>query len=331
MKKIIFSGIQPTGIVHIGNYFGAIKQWVDIQQQVDQSIFCIVDLHAITVTQDPKLLRENILTMAALYLAAGIDPSKSSLFVQSSRPEHSELAWILNCNAQMGEINRMTQFKEKSEDKKDTVSVGLFDYPVLMAADILLYNTTHVPVGDDQKQHVELARNIAQRFNHRYGETFVLPEPMIKKSSGRIMGLDNPLKKMSKSASSANNYIALTDTAEEISNKIKKAVTDSGTETKYSKDKPAIMNLIHIYSEVTGKDPLEIQDEFIGRGYGEFKKALSDVVIQYIMPIQSSMNSLLREKSELRKILDDGSDRVSTIATDTLTKVKNYIGLGANV
>ena len=330
MKKIIFSGIQPTGIVHIGNYFGAIKQWVDVQQQVDQSIFCIVDLHAITIPQDPILLRENILSMAALYIASGIDPSKSSLFVQSSRPEHSELAWILNCNALMGEINRMTQFKEKSEDKKDTVSVGLFDYPVLMAADILLYNTTHVPVGDDQKQHVELARNIAQRFNYRYGDTFVLPEPMIKKSSGRIMGLDNPLKKMSKSASSANNYIALTDTADEISSKIKKAVTDSGAEIKYSKDKPAIMNLIHIYSEVTGKDPLEIENEFTGKGYGDFKKTLADAVIGYFLPIQKTMNSLLKDKAELSKILTDGSNSVSKIASNTLRIAQEKIGLGVN-
>ncbi len=328
MKKVIFSGIQPTGNIHLGNYLGAIKQWVSLQDEADKSIFCVVDLHAITVPQDPKKLKSNILSIAALYLASGINPKKSLLFVQSERSEHSELAWMLNCNSYMGELNRMTQFKEKSEDKKDSVSVGLFDYPVLMAADILLYRTTHVPVGDDQKQHVELARNIAQRFNHHYGDTFVLPEPLINKSTGRIMGLDNPLKKMSKSAESANNYIAMSDSADDINIKIKKAVTDSGTEIKSAIDKPALTNLLNIYSAVTDKSINDLEQEYEGKGYGEFKNDLADAIIEYVIPIQKEHKRLLNDKTELIKILDQGSDSVSEIAKKTLHDVGKKIGLG---
>lgn len=328
MKKTIFSGIQPSGVVHIGNYFGAIKQWVEMQEDADSSVFCIVDLHAITVHQDPKELKENIYKMAALYLASGIDPKKSALFVQSSRPEHTELSWLLNCNTTMGELGRMTQFKEKSEFKKDSVSAGLFDYPVLMAADILLYQATHVPVGEDQKQHVELTRDIAERFNAKYRQCFTIPEPIIKTTSARIMGLDNPLKKMSKSAASPNNYIAIGDTAEVINSKIKKAVTDSGQGITKEKEKPAISNLINIYAEVTGMSVADIENRFSGRGYGDFKKELAEALVAYLEPIQNEYNRLLQDRASLVQILTDGSNKISSVAKNTVTSVKEAMGLG---
>ena len=328
MKKTIFSGIQPSGVVHIGNYFGAIKQWVEMQEDADSSVFCIVDLHAITVHQDPKELKENIYKMAALYLASGIDPKKSALFVQSSRPEHTELSWLLNCNTTMGELGRMTQFKEKSEFKKDSVSAGLFDYPVLMAADILLYQATHVPVGEDQKQHVELTRDIAERFNAKYRQCFTIPEPIIKTTSARIMGLDNPLKKMSKSAASPNNYIAIGDTAEVINSKIKKAVTDSAQGITKEKEKPAISNLINIYAEVTGMSVADIENRFSGRGYGDFKKELAEALVAYLEPIQNEYNRLLQDRASLVQILTDGSNKISSVAKNTVTSVKEAMGLG---
>jgi len=328
MKKV-FSGIQPSGIIHLGNYLGAIKQWVDLQDQVDEAVFCIVDLHAITIPQDPAELRKNILSMASLYLAAGIDPEKSIVFVQSTRPEHAELAWILNTVTKMGELSRMTQFKDKSQKTSaDSASVGLFDYPVLMAADILLYGTTHVPVGEDQKQHVELARDLAIRFNSKFSETFTVPEPIIRKESARIMGLDDPTKKMSKSASSPLNYIAITDDAATITNKIKRAVTDSGSEIKASADKPAMTNLLNIFSEVTGKTVSEIEKDFAGKGYGEFKEALAEAVISYITPIQEKYEKVLQDKESLEKILITGSQRAGQIAKKTLADVKQKIGLG---
>lgn len=327
--KRIFSGIQPSGIIHIGNYLGAIKQWVELQKSVDEAIFCVVDLHAITVPQDPAILKKNILAIAALYLASGIDPKKSVVFVQSERPEHTELAWILNCQAKMGELYRMTQFKEKSsKESAETAGVGLFDYPVLMAADILLYQTTIVPVGEDQKQHVELTRDLAIRFNAKFGETFVVPEPVIKKESARIMGLDNPQKKMSKSASSPLNYIAMIDDADTIRNKIKKSVTDSGSEIRAGVDKPALTNLLNIYSEMSGKTISEIEAEFSGRGYGDFKSSLTDVVIEYLRPIQEKYFKLLDEQSSLDEILKSGSEKIAPLAKDTLAKVKDRIGLG---
>lgn len=328
MKKTIFSGIQPSGVVHIGNYFGAIKQWVELQHQSDLSIFCIVDLHAITVPQDPKQLQENIYAMAALYLASGIDLKKSLIFVQSCRPEHTELAWLLNCTATMGELNRMTQYKEKSEQKKDIVSAGLFNYPVLMASDILLYQASHVPVGEDQKQHVELARDIALRFNNKYSNCFTVPEPIIKTTSARIMGLDNPLKKMSKSASSSNNYIALNDSPKEIEVKIKRAVTDSGTGISQTKEKPAISNLINIYSEVTGGSVAQIEEKFSGKGYGEFKQDLANVLVDYLQPIQKKFHSYLSDKAELNNILMAGSNKLEKSAQTTLINAKKAMGLG---
>jgi len=330
MTKRIFSGIQPSGIIHLGNYLGAIKQWVDTQDTADQAIFCVVDLHAITVPQDPKALQQNILNAAALYLACGVNPSKSVIYVQSSLSEHSELMWILNTIATMGELSRMTQFKEKSakNSNSDSVGVGLFDYPVLMAADILLYGTTHVPVGHDQKQHVELARDIAQRFNSRFGETFVVPEPIIKKESARIMGLDDPMKKMSKSAASPLNYIAMTDDAETIRNKFKRAVTDSGSEIVTREDKPAITNLLNIMSEVTGRSVAELEKEFVGKGYGDFKMAVAEAVIDYLKPIQDKYFELLQDEDKLKAILREGAERIAPIAKKTLKEVQDKVGLG---
>lgn len=330
MAKRIFSGIQPSGVLHLGNYLGAIKQWIELQNDPENElIFSIVDLHAITVPQDPKVLQEKILEVAAIYLACGVDPKKSKIFIQSSRPEHTELAWILNCFTGMGELSRMTQFKDKSE-KQSLVSTGLFDYPVLMAADILLYNTTLVPVGDDQKQHVELARDLAIRMNKKFGDLFTIPEPQIKKESARIMGLDDPRKKMSKSASSANNYIALVDDPNLIRQKIKRAVTDSGNKIEVAPDKPAISNLLNIYSGMAGKTVTEIEQEFKGKSYGEFKESLAEEVVRFLAPIQSKFKKLMSDRDELIKILEFGSQLVAPIAQNTLEKVKSAVGLGFN-
>lgn len=324
--KRVFSGIQPSGVLHIGNYIGAIKQFVELQSQ-GECIFCVVDLHAITVPQDPKELQKNILSVAAMYIACGVDPNKSTIFVQSHRPEHSELAVILNCFTSLGELQRMTQFKEKAENKPN-VSAGLFDYPVLMAADILLYQTTDVPIGDDQKQHLEITRNIAERVNNKYGEVFVVPNPQIKKEGARIMGLDDPTKKMSKSAEPALNYIALTDDAETIRNKIKKAVTDSGSEIKSGEGKPALTNLLTIYSEISGKTIPELERDFKGKQYGEFKDALAEEIVKFLEPIQKKYNELMAEPEKLRQILQDGAKKIEPIAQETLKEVKTKIGLG---
>lgn len=325
--KRIFSGIQPTGILHLGNYLGAIKQWIDLQYKVDESIFCVVDLHAITIDRDPKL-SENILNVAAWYLACGVDLSKSKIFVQSMRPEHTELAWILNCFATMGELGRMTQYKEKSEGKKDLVSVGLFDYPILMAADILLYGATDVPVGDDQKQHVELARDLAIRFNNKYGNIFTVPEPIIRKDVERVKGLDNPEKKMAKSAGSEYNYIALSDSPEIVRKKISRAVTDSGSEIVAREDKPAMTNLLNIFSGVSGRDIKSLEADFVGKGYGDFKKALAEEIILFLEPKQVKYKEIIADKDKLRKILIDGAKAVEPIARKTLEDVKKKIGLG---
>jgi tryptophanyl-tRNA synthetase len=327
--KRIFSGIQPSGNIHIGNYLGAIKQWVEMSANFDESIYCIVDLHAITVPQDPKELSQKILEIAALYIASGIDPEKSAIFVQSSRPEHTELTWMLNCQAKMGELYRMTQFKDKSaKASAESAGVGLFDYPVLMAADILLYQATHVPVGEDQKQHVELTRDLAQRFNSHFGETFVIPEPVIKKTAARIMGLDDPTKKMSKSAISPLNYIAMTDSADMIRQKIKKAVTDSGSEIKAGVDKPAMTNLLNIFSEISDKTISEIEEQFAGRGYGDFKNALADALVAYLEPIQQRYYQLISDQDGLKAILRNGAERIKPLAAETVDDVKAKMGLG---
>lgn len=325
MKKVIFSGIKPSGSLHLGNYLGAIKQWVELQKEVDEAIYCVVDLHAITVPQDPKELKENILSVAAWYLAFGLNPSKSKIFVQSSRPEHTELAWLLGCNTKIGELFRMTQFKDKSAKSRDVVSAGLLNYPILMAADILIYNATHVPVGEDQKQHIELTRDIAERFNFHHGPTFVVPEPVIQKETARIMSLDNPLNKMSKSDKSG---IGLSDTPLEIRDKIKRAVTDSGNEIKSGPGKPALTNLLGIYSAVSGKQVKEIEDDYAGKGYGQFKTDLADEVIAFLKPIQKKHRDLMADKKTLTGILEKGAEDLKKPAQDLLNEVKDKIGLG---
>lgn len=321
-----FSGIQPSGVIHIGNYFGAIKNWVQLQDEYE-SIFCIVNQHAITVPQDPKELKENTFKIASIYLAFGIDPKKSIIFVQSEVKEHTELCWILNTITRLPELERMTQFKEKSKQHKTNVNVGLFDYPVLMAADILLYQTNIVPVGQDQKQHVELTKTLAKRFNQIFGKTFVIPKALIKKEGGKIMGLDNPFKKMSKSASSPFNYIALDDSPAVIREKIKRAVTDSGKEIKYDLQKPAISNLLNIYSLATNRSVKEIEKEFTEKGYKEFKEALSEALINFLTPFQQKQKTLLKNKDYLQNVLKDGQNRAHAIAQKTMSDVKKKIGL----
>lgn len=321
--ETIFSGVAPSGVVHIGNYLGAIKNWVELQNDY-RCIFCVVDLHAITVPQDPKRLREKTLEIAKIYLAAGIDAKKSIIFVQSHVKEHAELAWVLNTIARIPELEKMTQFKDKASLRRE-VGVGLFDYPVLMAADILLYKTAVVPVGEDQVQHVELTRDLGQRFNNKFGETFVIPKPMVREEGARIMGLDDPAKKMSKSASSRYNYISLTDSPDEVREKIKKAVTDSGKEIKNDPDKPALSNLLTIYSLLSGKSQVEIEQEYEGRGYAEFKSGLADTVINFLEPFQKRYNAISDE--EAMSILADGAKEAQKIARKTMEEVRERVGL----
>lgn len=322
MQEKIFSGIQPSGNLHIGNYLGAIKNWVKLQDQYD-SIFCVVDMHAITVPQDPEALRKKTIEVAKIYLAAGIDPKKCSIFVQSHVSEHAELMWLLNTIVKISELERMTQFKDKSA-AKSSIDAGLINYPVLMAADILLYDTNLVPVGKDQKQHIELTRTLAKRFNNKFGETFVIPEPYTTKVSENIMGLDDPTKKMSKSAKSEYNYISLIDDEETIRRKIKRAVTDSGSEIKYCEDKPALKNLINIYSLLSEKKPEEIEKEYSGKGYADFKNNLADIVVVYTRPLQEKIKEFSDEK--VLEILKEGAARVRPIAKKKLDEVKNKIG-----
>ncbi len=332
----LFSGIQPSGNLHLGNYLGAIKQWVELQDKYE-AIFCVVDLHAITVPQDPAELRKKVIEAAKMYLAAGIDPKKSTIFIQSHVPAHTELGWILNTIATMGELGRMTQYKDKvsrenlgnrataaGEYNKELTGVGLFDYPVLMAADILLYDTVVVPVGDDQKQHVELTRDLAERFNSRFGETFVVPEPLITKEGARIMGLDDPSKKMSKSAASEYNYIALTDDAETVRRKIKKAVTDSGSEIVYSVEKPALKNLINIYTLLSGKSISEIETMYVGKGYGDFKNDLAEVVVNFLTPFQERVKNISDE--EALAILRAGATKARELAEKKVQMVYEKVG-----
>lgn len=323
-KKRIFSGVQPSGNLHIGNYLGAIANWVKLQEEYE-SIFCVVDMHAITVPQDPETLKKKTIEIAKIYLAAGIDPNKSAIFVQSQISQHAELMWILNTITKMSELDKMTQFKDKSQKEgKEGAGVGLYDYPVLMAADILLYDTEVVPVGEDQKQHVELARDLAKRFNKKFGETFIVPQVFIREEGMRIMGLDDPTKKMSKSAKSEYNYIALTDDAETVRKKIKKAVTDSGSEIVYADDKPALKNLINIYSSFSGKSPKEIEALYVGKGYGDFKNELAEVIIGFLEPFQQRLNELSDEK--VIAILNEGAAKVAKLAETKIKEVKQKVG-----
>lgn len=323
-KKIVFSGIQPSGALHIGNYLGAIANWVKMQDEYD-CIFCVVDYHAITVKQEPKELGRGVLDTVKAYLASGIHPAKAIIFQQSDVSAHTELAWILNCVARISDLNKMTQFKDKAGKDKENVSVGLYDYPVLMAADILLYNTDAVPVGEDQKQHVELSRILARRFNSQFGKTLKEPEAVVKEDGARIMGLDDPKKKMSKSAGAAN-YIALIDSPEIAKRKIMRAVTDSGKEIKFDKDKkPAISNLLTIYSLIANKNIKEIEKKYIGKGYGDFKKDLAEVVGEFLNTFQMKYTGF--QDDEIREILKEGARKVQPIANETLRRVKQNLGL----
>ncbi len=326
-KKRAFSGIQPTGDIHIGNYLAAIKQWVASQAEYD-NIFCIVDLHAITVPQDPKTLKAKIREVSGLLFAAGIDPKLSAVFVQSQVGAHAELAWILNCFIPMGWMQRMTQFKEKSKELKEQVSVGLFDYPALMSADILLYDTEVVPVGEDQKQHVELSRDLAQRFNSIYGPTFRLPKAVIPEVGARIMGLDDPTKKMSKSEDNPGHAINLLDSPDEIRAKIKRATTDSRREIRFDENRPGIYNLLVIYEIFSGLSRAEIEARYEGKGYAHLKKDLGEVVVEGLKPLQSRYKELTAEPGHIDSLLAAGASRVRPLAEKTLAKVKERVGLG---
>lgn len=326
-KKRVFSGIQPTGDIHLGNYLGAIQHWVSIQSEFD-CIYCVVDLHAITIPQDPKNLKTKIREVAALLMAAGLNPEQTVVFVQSHITAHAELTWILNCFTPIGWMQRMTQFKEKSEKQKERVSVGLFDYPALMAADILLYDTDLVPVGEDQKQHLEFTRDLAQRFNTMYGETFVLPDASIPKIGARIMGLENPTKKMSKSEGGEGNAINLLDSPDEIRSKIKRATTDSLREIRFDESRHGIHNLLVIYELFTGQKRGDIETRFEGKGYADLKNELAEVVVEGLRPVQSRYKELTEDPEHMDKLLSEAADRVRPTADRVLTKVKERIGIG---
>ncbi len=325
-KKRVFSGIQPTGAFTLGNYLGAVRNWPLLQDEYD-CIYCVVDQHAITVRQTPAELRKKTYEAAAMLLASGIDPQKSLLFIQSHVPQHSQLAWVLSCNAQFGELSRMTQFKDKSAKHADNINTGLFTYPVLMAADILLYGTHYVPVGGDQKQHVELARDIAQRFNNAYSDTFVLPEPMIPKVGARIMSLQEPTKKMSKSDANEKSFVLMTDSADVIMKKFKSAVTDSDGVVRFDvENKPGISNLMGIYSVMTGKTMADIEKEFDGQGYGTFKTAVAESVITTLKPVQDEYNRILADKAYLESTLKDGAQKAQYVANKLVNKVYRKVG-----
>jgi tryptophanyl-tRNA synthetase len=322
----IFSGIRPTGGLHIGNYLGAIKQWIALQEQ-NECVFCIVDLHAITTPYDPKELQKNILETTAVYLAAGINPEKSIIFVQSAVKEHPELAWLLGTITPMGELSRMTQFKDKSKQHKDYVNAGLFTYPVLMASDILLYKTQGVPVGKDQEQHVELTRTVAKKFNQKFGKIFPEPESLLPKEGAKIMSLTDPKRKMSKS-DDPKSCISLFDTPEDITKKIMSAETDSGKEVIYNATKkPGISNLLTIYSLLTGKTTQELEKEFKGKGYGDFKKSLAKVVVDYLEPFRRKQKELQTRDVYIKEILAKGALRATTIAQTTMAEIKSKMGL----
>jgi tryptophanyl-tRNA synthetase len=327
MKKRAFSGIQPTGDIHIGNYLAAIKHWVASQAEFD-SLFCVVDLHAITVPQDPAVLKTKIREVAGLLFAAGIDPKLSIVFVQSQVSAHAELAWILNCFTPMGWMQRMTQFKEKAQQLKDQVSVGLFDYPALMAADILLYDTDVVPVGEDQKQHVELTRDVAQRFNSTYGQTFRLPEPLIPETGARIMGLDDPTKKMSKSEAASGHAINLLDSPDAIRAKVMRATTDSQRGVQFDENRPGLYNLLVIYELFTGLSRPEIEAHFEGKGYVDLKQELGETIVEGLHPLQSRYRELTAYPGYIDLLLAEGASRARPLAEKTLTLVKNKIGVG---
>ena len=325
-RPVVLSGIQPSGNLLIGHYIGAIKNWVKLQETHD-SLFMLVDLHAITVRQDPKTLRERSLDFIALYLACGIDPAKSTLFVQSHVPAHAEMGWLLNCYAYMGELSRMTQFKDKSAQHEANINVGLFDYPVLMAADILLYQSDLVPVGHDQKQHLELARDLAMRFNNLYGDIFTVPEPMIPAVGGRIMSLQDPDKKMSKSDPNEQASIALLDEPSKVRKKLMRAVTDSDNEIRFdAQNKAGVSNLLTLLATVSGESIAHWESQLAGQGYGNLKKTTADAVVAFLEPVQQRYHALRSDNSELMRILHEGADKAAERAEVTLRRAMDVLG-----
>jgi tryptophanyl-tRNA synthetase len=324
-QKIVFSGVQPSGTLHIGNYLGAIKQWVSLQD-THKAYYCIVDEHAITVPYEPKDLPERIMDVAALYISCGLDPDKSTIFVQSHIGAHTELAWLLSTITPFGDMSRMTQFKDKAKKQQINTSLGLFAYPVLMAADILLYQTNIVPVGEDQTQHIELTRSLAERFNNRFGETFAIPEALINKQTARIMSLSDPAKKMSKS-DSPKSYISLTDNAETIVRKIGTAVTETEPVISFTKSGPAVKNLLAIYQAFSQEEPATIEASFSGKGYKQFKEELAQLIIEHLEPIQRRYHELRADDSDLRIILGRGAEHARHAANYTLNTVKEKMGL----
>ena len=324
-KKIIFSATQPSGKITLGNYLGALRNWVDLQDDYN-ALYCVADEHAITVRQDPAALRRQTLELYAQFIACGLDPEKSIIFIQSHVPQHAELAWTLNCYTMYGELSRMTQFKDKSAAHADNVNAGLFTYPSLMAADILLYQTDLVPVGEDQRQHVELTRNIAQRFNGIYGDVFTMPEAYIPKVAARVMSLSEPEKKMSKSSPNENSYILVMDKPEVILRKFKRAVTDSEGGIYRSPDKPGVSNLLAIYCALTGKTADAAVEEFAGKGYGDLKNTVADTIIATLEPIQAEYNRYMSDKAQLEAIYRQGAERAGKLAERTLSKAMKKIG-----
>ncbi len=325
-KEIVLSGIQPSGRLTLGNYLGALRNWVNLHEQYE-CYYMLVDLHAITVRQDAKVLRERCYEFLALYIACGLDPKQNVLFVQSHVSAHARLAWILNCYTQMGELNRMTQFKDKSQKHTDNINAGLYDYPVLMAADILLYNTAQVPVGEDQKQHLELTRDVAQRFNNLYGPVFRVPAPMIPPVGARIMGLQDPTAKMSKSGEAETDALYLLDDPDVIVRKLKRAVTDSGSEVRYAPaDKPGVANLMSILSAISGEPFPAIENRFSAQGYGPFKAAVAEAVVEALRPVQEKYRAVRQDEAGLRAILKSGAERASVRADATLKRVHDALG-----
>lgn len=324
-KKTLFSGMQATGNLTLGNYLGALKNWVSISDEY-QCFYSVVDMHSITVRQDPAELRKRARALLTLYIAAGLDPEKNCIYYQSHVSAHAELSWILNCFTYMGELNRMTQFKDKAAKHADNINAGLYTYPVLMAADILLYQADVVPVGVDQKQHLELTRDIAERFNNIYGEVFTIPEPYIGKVGAKIMSLQDPMKKMSKSDENPNASIYLMDDPDTIIRKFKRAVTDSGSEVRYSEDKPGVSNLIDIYGAATGKTKEDIEREFDGKGYGEFKLAVGEAVVDLLRPLQERQAALTKDKAYIDGIIKANAEKASYYAQKTLRKVQKKVG-----
>lgn len=325
-KKRALSCIQPTGAPTLGNYLGALRNWVQMQDEFECA-FAVADLHALTVRQDPPKFRQQILEMYALLLAIGLDPQKNLVFVQSQVPSHAELSWLLSCCTQFGELSRMTQFKDKSAKHADNINLGLFAYPTLMTADILLYQPDYVPVGADQKQHCELTRNIAERFNSIYGNTFTVPEPYIMKTGARVRSLQDPTKKMSKSDENQNAFISLKDDADTVIRKFRRAVTDSEATVRYAEGKDGINNLMEIYGAVTGKTMAEIETEFAGKGYGDFKTAVGEAVAATLTPIQERLATYLADKAQLEALMREGAERAYRISSRTLDKAKKKMGL----